>query len=81
MPHVICLLREVTCMAKAKRGNPTLNVRFRPEVLATLQRIADVTGMSCGELVREGVQMVIDEYRDQLPDEKPIDGQIRLDME
>lgn len=61
------------------RGNPTLNVRYPREVLSRLRQVAEATGQTMGDIVRDATISALAEYPDDLGQSPQIDGQQTID--
>ncbi len=61
------------------RGNPTLNVRYPRDVLARLRKVAEATGQTMGDIVRDATMAALAEYPDDLGQTPQIDGQQTID--
>ncbi len=61
------------------RGNPTLNVRYPRDVLARLRQVAEATGQTMGDIVRDATMAALAQYPDDLGHRPQIDGQQSID--
>lgn len=61
------------------RGNPTLNVRYPRDVLARLRQVAEATGQTMGDIVRDATMAALAAYADDLGQTPQIDGQQRME--
>lgn len=61
------------------RGNPTLNVRYPRDVLSRLRQVAEATGQTMGDIVRDATVAALAAYADDLGQQPQIDGQQRID--
>lgn len=61
------------------RGNPTLNVRYPRDVLARLRQVAEATGQTMGDIVRDATVAALAQYPDDLGHNPQIDGQQHID--
>ena len=61
------------------RGNPTLNVRYPRDVLARLRQVAEATGQTMGDIVRDATVAALASYADDLGQTPQIVGQQSID--
>lgn len=61
------------------RGNPILCVRLPRDVFARLRCVAETTGQTMGDIVRDATLAALAEYPEDLGLEPQIDGQQCID--
>lgn len=61
------------------RGNPRITVRLTPATIDRLRRVAEATGQTVGDIVRDATMAALAEYDVDLGLDPQIDGQQTMD--